>query len=126
MGGPAIRIHRASDAMAETGGAGDRPLFSRRGRDVARVRVPEDGDARADGRVDLSFSLPRADRARDSGGRAARARTVAAGRNPGAVGARAIRVAAAGATPQRTRHGRKAAVAADRAAQPPDPDSRFT
>src|SRR5215813_9597250 len=126
MGRPATRIHRASDAMVATGGAADRPLFSRRGSDVARVRVPEDCDARADGRGDLSFSLPRADRARDSGGRAARARTVAAGGNSGAVGARAIRVAAAGETPQRTRHGREAAVAADRAAQPPDPDSRFT
>src|SRR5262245_3858809 len=126
MGRPAIRIHRATDAMAATCGAADRPLFSRRGRDVARVRLPEDSDGRADDRGDLSFSLPRADRARDSGGRAARARTVAAGRDPGAVGTRTIRIAAAGATPQRTRHGRKAAVTADRAAQPLDPDSRFT
>src|SRR5262245_63405273 len=120
MGRPAIRIHRGSDAMAATGGAADRLLLSRRGRDVARVRIPEDGDGRADGRGDLSFSLSRADRARDSGGRAAWARTVAAGRNPGAVGAGAIRIADVGAAPQRTRHGWEAAVAADRAARPPD------
>src|SRR5262245_34785145 len=126
MGRPCARIHRAADAMAATGGSADRTLLSRRGRDVARVRVPEDGDGRPDGRGDISRFLPRADRACDSGDRAARARTVFAGRNPGAVGAGAVRGADAGKAPQRTRHGWEAAVSADRAAQPPDSDSRFT